>query len=486
MSDAKTYKQNTGRLWPLMLRRISATVLCATMATLAGCDRVPSPHIGLFTKAKERDELVVLTRYAPTTMFQDKDRITGFEHDLVQSFADHLGIKLRIEFREDISTILEEVAAGRADFAAAGLARTEQREAGFLFGPSYDTVQQQLICHRGGVVPKSLEELSRAQLLILKDSSYEHRLEELKEQFPDISWTPTNELMTEQILEKVWRKEADCTIADSNIFAVNRRYFPELVVAFAINESLPLAWVLSKQAGELQKKMAEWFESPGTEELLGVLHERYYGHIDEIFDYFDTKVFQERIRQRLPRYKKYFYKAEQEYGLTWTLLAAVAYQESHWNPQATSPTGVQGIMMLTRPTAAHLGIEDRLDPEHSIMGGARYLARLHKRLPEEITEPDRTWFALAAYNMGIAHVLDARELVRRQGLNPNLWQDLKTVLPLLQKKQYYKTLKHGYARGIQALHYVQSVRDYHDLLVQQTLLLARTVAYNPESHAPGL
>lgn len=450
------------------------------MAALAACDRVPISKLGLLTKTKEPNELVVLTRYAPTTMFRDKDRMAGPEYDLVQSFAAYLGVKVRIEFREDIGTILEEVAAGRANFAAAGLARTEQREAGFLFGPSYETVQQQLVCHRDGVVPKGPEELAQARLLILKGSSYEDRLEELKEQFPDLTWTATNELMPEQILEKVWRKEADCTITDSNVFAVNRRYFPELIVAFAISEAQPLAWVLPKQAGELQKKMAEWFESPGTGELLGVLHERYYGHLDEIFDYLDTKIFQERIRQRLPRYKKYFYKAEQEYGLTWTLLAAVAYQESHWNPQATSPTGVQGIMMLTRPTAAHLGVEDRLDPEHSIMGGARYLARLHKRLPEEITEPDRTWFALAAYNMGIAHVLDARELAQHQGLNPNLWQDLKTVLPLLQKKQYYTTLKHGYARGLQALHYVQSIRDYHDLLIQQTLL-ARAATYNPDS-----
>lgn len=485
MSDAKIYSYSTRRFWPRMLRYVSATVLCITMATLAACDRISSSRLGLLTKAKERGELVVLTRYAPTTMFQDKNSVAGLEYDLVQSFADHLGIKVRIEFREDISAILEEVAAGHADFAAAGLARTEQREAGYLFGPSYQTVQQQLICHRNGVVPKSPGELARARLLVLKGSSYEDRLEELKEQFPDLTWTATNELMTEQILEKVWRREADCTIADSNIFAVNRRYFPELVAAFAINEAQPLAWVLPKQAGELQKKMAEWFESPGTQELLGILHERYYGHIDEIFDYLDTKIFQERIRQRLPRYQKYFYKAEQEYGVGWTLLAAVAYQESHWNPQATSPTGVRGIMMLTRPTAAHLGIEDRLDPEHSIMGGARYLARLHKRLPEEITEPDRTWFALAAYNMGIAHVFDARELAQRQGLNPNLWQDLKTVLPLLQKKQYYKTLKRGYARGSEALHYVQSIRDYHDLLVQQTLL-ARTVTYSPESRAPSL
>lgn len=474
MSDAKTHNNGASRSWRNRLawpwRNAGTLLLCAAVASLGACERAPGPKAGSLSKIKARGELVVLTRSAPTTMYPEQDQRAGPEYDLVRSFADYLGVRVRLEFRETIGEILDEVAEGKADFAAAGLTRTEQREASFLFGPAYRTVQQQLVCHRAGPVPKEPAELSQARLLIPADSSYEDRLEELKELSPTLAWTTTDELATEQILEKVWRREADCTIADSNVFAVNRRYFPELVVAFPISEAQSLAWVLPKGAGDLQKKMAEWFQSPSTGELLDVVNERYYGHIEEIFDYLDTKTFQAQIKQRLPRYMKYFRKAEQEYGVPWTLLAAVAYQESHWNPQATSPTGVQGMMMLTRPTAQHLGVEDRLNPEHSIMGGARYLARLLQRLPEDIAEPDRTWIALAAYNVGIAHVLDARELARRQGRTPNLWQDIKAVLPLLQQKQHYKTLKHGYARGRETVHYVQAIRDYHDLLVQQTLL----------------
>lgn len=447
-------------------------ILCGTLAALSACDRGADSRPGSLARIKERGELVVLTRQAPTTVFQDQDEYAGLEYDLVRSFADHLGVKVRLEFRDTVSQLLGDLAAGRADMAAAGLARTEQREASFRFGPSYQSIQQQVVCHRDATVPKRLEDLPKTQLLILRGSSYEERLEELQEQFPDLAWTATDELGTEQILEKVWRRETECTIADSHIIAVHRRYFPELVVSIPVGEALPLAWVLPKHAVQLQQAMAEWFGSAHTQTTLEVLQERYYGHID-IFDYVDTKTFQRRVQQRLPRYEKYFRKAEEEYGIPWTLLAAVAYQESHWNPQAASPTGVRGIMMLTRPTAQYLGVEDRLNPEHSIMGGARYLARLHQRLPAEIAEPDRTWIALAAYNVGMGHILDARTLAQRLGRNPNLWQDLKAVLPLLQQKEYYKTLKHGYARGREAVRYVQAVRSYHDLLNQQLLLASR-------------
>lgn len=476
MYTEKAHKNTVKRLrsWlsPVVSRSTGAMILCGALAALSACDRGADSRPGSLAKIKERGELVVLTRSAPTTVFQDQATYSGLEYDMVRSFADHLGVEVRLEFRDTVGQLLGDLAAGHADMAAAGLTRTEQREASFRFGPSYQNVQQQVVCHRNAVVPKRLEELPQAQLLILRGSSYEERLEELQEQLPDLTWTATDELGTEQILEKVWRQEAECTIADSNIIAVHRRYFPELVVSIPIGEALPLAWALPKDATQLQQALAEWFENPDTQTTLEVLQERYYGHID-IFDYLDTKTFQKRVQQRLPRYEKYFRRAEKEYDIPWTLLAAVAYQESHWNPQAVSPTGVRGIMMLTRPTAQYLGVEDRLNPEHSIMGGARYLASLRQRLPEEITEPDRTWIALAAYNVGMGHIRDARLLAQRQGRNPNLWQDIKAVLPLLQQKEHYKTLKHGYARGREAVRYVQAVRDYYDLLTQQLLLASR-------------
>ncbi|MDP2852361.1 MAG: transglycosylase SLT domain-containing protein, partial [Gallionella sp.] len=151
-------------------------------------------------------------------------------------------------------------------------------------------------------------------------------------------------------------------------------------------------------------------------------------------------------------------------GIDWQLLAAIGYRESHWNPLATSPTNVRGMMMLTEDTADRMEVKNRLDARESILAGARYLALLREQMPDRIHEPDRTWMALAAYNQGYGHLEDARILTQRAGLNPDSWPDVKKWMPLLNRPGYYNTLKHGYARGGEAVILVESIRSYHDML----------------------
>lgn len=188
---------------------------------------------------------------------------------------------------------------------------------------------------------------------------------------------------------------------------------------------------------------------------------------------FDTKTFLRHISTRLPRYRQQFVQAAEQYNIPWSLLAAQAYQESKWNRNAMSHTGVRGIMMLTRATARDLGIENRLDVDDSIMGGARYLRRLLQQIPPHISHPDRMYMALAAYNVGMGHLKDARILAKRLGKNPDRWDDLKTVLPLLAKKKYYQTLPHRYARGWEPVQYVKRIRAYKEILDHMALYQAR-------------
>ena len=143
----------------------------------------------------------------------------------------------------------------------------------------------------------------------------------------------------------------------------------------------------------------------------------------------------------------------------------MGYQESHWNPDAVSPTGVRGIMMLTEATARQLGVEDRVDPRQSIFGGARYLRRIKRKIPERIAEPDRTWLALAAYNIGFGHLEDARILTQANGGDPDRWEDVREHLPLLADPKWHTRTRHGYARGGQPVHYVENIRYYYDVLL---------------------
>jgi membrane-bound lytic murein transglycosylase F len=123
-------------------------------------------------------------------------------------------------------------------------------------------------------------------------------------------------------------------------------------------------------------------------------------------------------------------------------------------------------MMLTSETADRMRVSDRLDARQNILAGARYLVELKETLPARIDEPDRTWLALAAYNLGYGHLEDARVLARRQGLNPDLWVDVKRVLPLLSRYEYYSTAKYGFCRGGEALVLTENIRSYYDILMR--------------------
>lgn len=413
----------------------------------------------------ENKKLVVVTRNAPTTYYQGRHGPTGFEYELVSDFAEDIGVEVEFIVSNNLSDMLAMVADGKADIAAAGLTRTEQRQNGFLFSRPYQEVKQQVVCRRGGARPEKPEDLVGLSLEVPAETSYAEQLDKLQQEIPQLTWRVDEEHDTEYLLEKVWVKEIDCTIGDSNIVAINRRYLPELSVRFAISEPQPLTWLLPPGAEGLQEKVDEWLEQFEEDGELQQLIHKYYGFI-EVFDYVDTRAFKRKVKHILPRYKKIFRLAAERHELDWALLAAQAYQESHWNRHARSPTGVRGIMMLTLTTAREVGIQSRLDPEQSILGGARYLARLRKRLPNSIEEPDRTWIALAAYNVGLGHIHDARRLAEIEGKNPDLWHDLKEVLPLLSQKKYYSKLKYGYARGREPVRYVRHIRDYHDMLRQ--------------------
>lgn len=176
--------------------------------------------------------------------------------------------------------------------------------------------------------------------------------------------------------------------------------------------------------------------------------------------YSGTGNFSEDVAAVLPQYRGDFEAAARRNGLDWRLLAAVGYQESRWNPAAESPTGVRGLMMLTTDTALDLGV-DREDGPQSIRGAGRFLQSLYEQLPPQIREPDRTAMALAAYNQGIGHLLDARDVAVNRGGDPDRWSDVRAALPLLGDADWQKTTKYGFARGGEAVAFVDSVRQYY-------------------------
>ena len=415
-------------------------------------------------------ELIVLTRYAPTTFYIGRDDDpSGPELELVRSFADFLGVGVRFQIYDNVAEVLTALRDGQGHIAAAGLPRDWRTEAGHLSGPVYQQVSQQLVCRRGGAKPTSVTELDGIDIAVIGGSAQEQTLSQLREQYPRLRWMTSNDLDTELLLEQVWQRRIDCTVADSNTVAINRRYYPELEPVLTLTPDQPLAWAVTASSPELIPALETWLESLRVSDTLADITGRYYGFIDD-FDYVDTKVFQRRIEERLPRFRSLFEQAARQTGLPWTLLAAVSYQESHWDPDARSYTGVRGLMMMTRATASDMNIDNRLDPAQSVKGGSAYLRQLLDRVPESITDPDeRLWNALAAYNLGIGHLYDARQLARQLGRDPDRWLEFQQVLPLLAHRRHYRQLTYGYARGYEAVHYVRRIRDFQDMLEQAVI-----------------
>ncbi len=416
---------------------------------------------------KETGELVVISRESPTTLYRDPDGTAGPEYDYLKSFAEFLGVELRFDLRDNTGEVLDAIARDEGHLAAAGMTFYPPLEdQGYVFGPGYQEVDIHVVCRRNhGKRPRNPADLAEVDLVVVADSIYESRLFELQGQYPDLTWESEEDGNVDDLLQLVWQKQIGCTIANSSELNIKRRFYPELLIAFTLEEDQPLAWNLSPEWAVLSDAIDQWLEVIENDGTLLILKDRHYNVAE--FDYVDMRTFVRRMKSRLPRIEPLFKKAAEKYDIPWTLLAAQAYQESHWNRRAKSPTGVRGIMMLTLTTAREMGVESRLDPEQSIMGGAKYLSRLEKRIPDSVSGDDRWWLALAAYNVGMGHLHDARKLARELGLDPDSWLELRGVLPLLAQKKYYKKLKYGYARGNEPVTYVRQIRNYRNILHAQ-------------------
>ena len=427
---------------------------------VAGCTDPPP----VLERIQAAGELVVVTRNSPTTYYEGPEGIKGLEYDLVQLFAEELKVKARVVLADSLLDIIGMVTDGSVHIAAAGLAVLPSRETRVKFAPSYQEITPQVVYRAGNRRPKSVTDLVDSQLEIMAGSSHEVALRRFKKQYPELTWQAHLDLESEQLLYLVREQVIDYTVANSNEVALNRRYYPELRVAFDLTEPLELAWALPHSPdSSLYDEVTRFFEKIKQDGTLDQLLERYYGYVESL-NLVDNRTFQRHVAQRLPVFVTHFLTAEEETGLDWRLLAAIGYQESHWNPEAVSPTGVRGIMMLTMDTAKRLQVVDRSDPEESILGGARYMRMVENKIPERIPEPDRLWFTLAGYNVGFGHLEDARILTQTQGADPDKWADVKQRLPLLSQKKWYETTRHGYARGREPVTYVDNVRSYYDLL----------------------
>ncbi|SDA13130.1 membrane-bound lytic murein transglycosylase F [Nitrosospira sp. Nsp18] len=409
------------------------------------------------------DELVVITANSPDTYYENAEGgHAGLEFDLASEFAHDLGMKVRFKIVPKLDDGLLSLEKHQGHFAA-GLTITPKHALRARFGPVYQFVQPQVAYNTDYPKPKNMNDLAGRTVEIAGGATYTEPLNKAKQYVPELKWAEVD-ITPEDLLAKLAEGKVDYVIADSTQINLAKNFFPNLGVAFDLGEPAGKAWAFSPYAErELLERTRKFFNRIEQDGTLVRLLDRYYGHTQRLLQTDVIGILNKR-RTILPDLRDYFHEAEELTGIDWRLIAALAYQESHWDRLAVSPANVRGIMMLTEITADRMKVTDRLDARQSILAGARYLMLLKDGLPTRIKEPDRTWIALAAYNQGSGHIEDARILAQRLGLNPDSWVDLKQTLPLLSQSKYFRNLKHGYGRGGEAVILAESVRTYYNIL----------------------
>lgn len=435
------------------MRSLFAAIL---LSLLAACSEpLPPPA--------ELGKLYVVTRAGPATYQEDDNgAASGFEHDLVVLLAKDLGVEAHFVMARDHAEALKLLKKGRAHMAAAAL--SPRNSSSLHYSRPIRELQQFLVQNEDALPVRKPSDLAGRTVTVLARSPQIDALESLQPRPKGLRLAKVKGLSELELLQRVNTDPTMMAAVDSTHFDIGVNFYPGLNAAFALPGKQALAWAFPRNGDAALFARSEAFigriRQDGT---LARLEDRYFGHTRRL-NQNDVEQFMERIQTVLPRYRRDFIEAQRLHGIDWRLIAALAYQESHWDPLATSYTNVRGMMMLTEDTADRLRVTDRLDARQSILAGARYLAELREQFPPEVTEPDRSWLAIAAYNLGMGHMNGARfiaELVKR---DPNYWYEMKQVLPLLSRPEYYSRLKSGAGRGGEAVIMTENIRNYYDIL----------------------
>jgi membrane-bound lytic murein transglycosylase F len=433
------------------LSKLLRLICCLVLAGLAACARIDPPEAD--------GTLVVAIRETPAFFQREGDTASGYEHDLVTAFADSQGLKPKFIQAADPYELNDLALAGRVHLAASMPLGNEALE----FSAPIRSVTQWIVGHNDVLGPERLSDLAGKTVEVLAGSPLADTLRGLDEKSrPLVVEVPgVNEM---ELLARVAEHKTELAAVHGIHLDLAVNFHPELVPLLQLPGKLEFGWAFGGEgAAALRAKADAFIAGARADGTLARLHDRYFGHIKRI-NAEGIARFLDDTRSKLPAWRHHFQSAQDLTGIDWRLLAALAYQESHWDPLATSPTGVRGMMMLTEDTADALRVRNRLDAQESIRAGARYLAQLVEQVPDSAKLPDRLWLALSAYNLGMGHFRGARAIAQKMKRDPDVWYEMKQVLPQLARPEIYARLKSGAARGGEAVIMVENIRSYYDVL----------------------
>ncbi len=466
---------------------------------------LPDPIERDLDQIVERDTIVALTSYNPTSYFVYRGEAFGYEYELLKDFAEQADVvvTMRVVPRDSLLYFLN---LGLGDVVAARLFPTESDTSQFAYtrplyetpptvvqatgpldtsDPAVDSIrapeasdlqasnrardQRQASgdagrgsIRIGGARIQTPGDLAGEQVFLPEDHAYIDRLVEIENRITGDIEVVEVDTVSEALIRQVARGGIDLTIAPQNIAQLEASYFENLEVNPVIGPATGVVWAARRNAPQLTEALNRWILENRDSNRWASLYRKYY---------VDRDGFRERIESKyltsetsvLSDFDDVFKANAATIGWDWRLLASQAYQESRFKPRARSWAGAMGLLQIMPLTAQDLGITDAYDTDQNVDGAVRYLQWLDDNYWAE-TIPDsleRQKFILASYNAGAGHVMDAQRLTEKYGGDKRVWADVAFWMLKKSDPKYYNdpVVRHGYARGLEPVHYVAIILE---------------------------
>jgi len=423
---------------------------------------------------KKRGAIRVLTRNNPVTYFLHKGEQRGFDYDLAKLLSKELGVRLEMVVVPSRDQLVPWLLEGRGDLIAASLTVTPERKEQVAFSTPYLYVEEVLVSGKKGPKLTSLADLKGQKVLLRPSSSYVGTLKALAEATGPVEMVTADEaLETEQLIAQVARGDAPFTVADSHILKAELAFRDDVDVALVLATEPPKSAWDDLTSGSKEIAFAVRPTNPKLKEAVdrfvkktyrgmeyNMARKRYFENPRKISEAKSERV---GVGGQFSQYDELIKKYSAKYGLDWRLMAALAYQESRFDPTVKSWVGAIGLFQTMPTTAREMGFENPEDPEQSTHAGIKYVHYLLTRIDPSIPFKHRVRFAMAAYNAGLGHVEDAQRLAASMGLNPKKWfKNVETAMLLLEQPKHYKKARYGYCRGSEPVQYVSQIQNRYD------------------------
>ncbi len=414
-------------------------------------------------RIKGKSLIVFGTRVGPTSYYEVKNKFLGFEYELMKEFSEFIDVEAEIIQVENTDEPKKQLYERKIDILVGFDINNDDQYAKRSY--PYHRVDHFIVTNKGYIdTDPKLRDFEDDIVHTISSPIITKNLKILKKSYKKLNYKEWKDKNIDELLNKLIKNEIKLIVLSSDEFKLFKKYYNNLKTVHKISSNISLSWLLPKNVGsDLENKLVDFFSHLLNKNKLNYIYSRYFR--DNTHTFVGTKIFLKDYLNIFPKYEFHFHQASKKFNLDWKLLASMGYQESRWDDKAVSYTGVKGLMMLTNDTAEEIGISNRTDPKQSIYGGAEYLNKLLKRLPSDLDEDEKIWFAVASYNIGMGHILDAIDLATKDGIKASKWIHLEPYVLRLSQSKFYKKTKYGYARGWETVKYIQNIRQYYDILV---------------------